>query len=279
MPRAARMTAGLRGSLAVLALMAALAAPALAAQAPAIPGPVTSGAATQGPATLAPAAPSPALQGPAARASEQTVEQTAPSVAVQADSDRAAAIRAEERLIDDHARAVDNAVEGGMPQLRFGEPLMISQVVWLFIIFGLFVFLCSHFLLPPVREVIEDRRARIGGDLEAARAARDEADAAAEAHRAATARARAEAAASLAAATQSANAEAAERASALNSRLDQQVKLAEARIAGARDTAMGALREAATDAAGALVERLSGLRDPAAVGAAVDRQLAARGHA
>ena len=39
---------------------------------------------------------------------------------------------------------------------------------------------------------------------------------------------------------------------------------------------MGALREVATDATNALVQRLAGLSDGAAVSAAVDRELAAR---
>ena len=39
---------------------------------------------------------------------------------------------------------------------------------------------------------------------------------------------------------------------------------------------MGTLREAATDAAGAIVQRLAGFSDGAAVSAAVGRELAAR---
>ncbi|WP_424137084.1 F0F1 ATP synthase subunit B' [Roseomonas chloroacetimidivorans] len=199
------------------------------------------------------------------------------SAAVQADSDRARAVRAarETAAEYDHAAASD-ADSGGMPQLDFSNPLMVSQVVWLFVIFGLLVFLCYHYLLPPVAKVLEDRRARIAADLDAARDARAEAEAAEAGRRESTARARAEAQASVAAAMQAAQAESAARAEALAARLDKQIAEAEARISAARDTAMGALREVATDAAGALVQRLAGLNDQAAVAAAVQRELAAR---
>ena len=199
------------------------------------------------------------------------------SRAVQADSDRANAVREANRTAAEYEHAAaSNADGGGMPQLDFGNPLMVSQVVWLFVIFGLFVFLCYQFLLPPVAAVLEDRRARIAADLDAARDARAEADAAEAGRRDSTARARAEAQASVAAATQAAQAESAARAEALAERLNAQIAEAETRIGAARDAAMGALREVATDATEAMVQRLSGVTDRAAVAAAVQRELAAR---
>ena len=224
------------------------------------------------------------LAGPAATIGHaQRTDQLTPGgpvTPVIPDADRAAAIRAQERSAHDHEVAAAEARDaGGMPQLDFGNPLMISQIVWLLILFGGLVFLCAHYLLPPIAGVLEDRRHRITADLDAARAAKAEADAAEAAHREASAKARAEAQAAVSAAVQAANAEAAGRAEALNARLNEQIAAAEGRIAAARDSAMGALREVATDAAGALVERLSGITDRSAVAAAVDRELAARGRA
>ncbi|MFT8244111.1 F0F1 ATP synthase subunit B' [Roseomonas sp. BN140053] len=193
------------------------------------------------------------------------------------DSDRAAAIRAQERSVADHREAAAEAADaGGMPQLDFNNPLTISQVVWLFVLFGAFVFIAAQYLLPPVAGVLGERRGRIEGDLDAARSAKAEADAAVAANREGTSRARAQAQAAIADATQSANAEAARRAEVLNARLNEQVAAAETRIRGARDAAMGALREVATDATEALVQRLTGLEDRAAIAAAVGRQLDAR---
>ncbi|MCK8783404.1 F0F1 ATP synthase subunit B' [Roseomonas sp. NAR14] len=165
-----------------------------------------------------------------------------------------------------------------MPQLNLTD-LMIAQIVWLLIIFGLLYIILSGTVLPRIGAVLEDRRSRIAADLDAARAAKAEADAAMEAHRLATAQARAEANAAIAAATQSAQADANARAEALQARLDEQIEAAERRISAARDSAMGALREVATDTAEALVQRLTGNADRNAVDAAVGRELAARGRA
>ncbi|MFC3124125.1 F0F1 ATP synthase subunit B' [Pseudoroseomonas globiformis] len=187
------------------------------------------------------------------------------------------------------AQTVENSLEaqsveaaeaaGGMPQLDFGNPLMLAQIVWLFIIFGVFYYLLSQYALPRVASVLEERRARIDGDLEAARAAKAEADTAIAAHHESTARARHESHQAITAATEAAQAEAAQQAAALNARLNQQIEAAEARINAARDSAMGALREVATDTANALVARVSGLKNEAAVAAAVQNELAARGRA
>ncbi|MBW8271404.1 F0F1 ATP synthase subunit B family protein [Caldovatus aquaticus] len=172
--------------------------------------------------------------------------------------------------------AEPQAQSGGMPQLDFGNPLMIAQVVWLLLIFGLLYFLMANHALPRVGEILEERRRRIAADLEAARAAKAEADAAAAAHREATLRARAEAQAAVANALQEAQAEAQRRAEALNARLAEQIAAAEARIGAARDAAMAALRQVATETAEALVARLVGRADRAAVEAAVARELARR---
>lgn len=231
---------------------------------------------SQAPAALAQQVTAPHATGPV-RTNAPLPGQQGESIAVQADSDRARAVEAANRSAAEHDHAAAAAADaGGMPQLDFGNPLMISQVVWLFVIFGLLVFLTYQFLLPPVAGVIENRRARIAADLDAARDARAEAEAAEAGRRDSTARARAEAQASVAAAAQAAQAESAARAEALAARLDKQIAEAETRIGSARDSAMGALREVATDATNALVQRLAGLSDGAAVSAAVDRELAAR---
>jgi len=168
---------------------------------------------------------------------------------------------------------------GGMPQLEFGNPLVIAQVVWMLLIFAALYWLVKNKGLPLVESVMEERRARIQGDLEAARTAKANADAAMAAHRDATAKARAEAQASIAGALQNAQAEAEKRAAVLNAKLAEQVAAAEARIDAARGAAMGALRDVATDTAEALVQKLIGAADRGAIGAAVGREMAARGRA
>ncbi len=169
---------------------------------------------------------------------------------------------------------------GGMPQLNFGHPLVIAQVVWLLIIFGLLYLVMAQVALPGVASVLEERRRRIDSDLEAAQAAKGRADAALAEHRAATARARSEGQAAIAEAVQRAQAEAAARSEELNARLNAQIEAAERRIAAARDSAMGALRQVSAETAEALVSRLvGGGADRAAIERAVDGELAARGRA
>lgn len=200
-----------------------------------------------------------------------TVERGPVSVPVAADSDRQ---RAAAQANSTGSHTAQNA--GGMPQLDFANPLTVAQVIWLFIIFGLLVYLATNYLLPPVAEVLENRRSRIAGDLDVARDARAAAEAAEAAHRDATARARAEAQAAIADASKAAQAEAARRAEELNARLNARIAESERRIGASRDAAMGTLREAATDAAGAIVQRLAGFNDTGAVATAVGRELAAR---
>jgi len=163
-----------------------------------------------------------------------------------------------------------------MPQLDFGNPLVIAQIVWLLIIFGLLYYVLATYALPRVESVLEARAQRIASDLEAAQAMKAEADAAMAAHRDATAKARAEAQSAIAAAMQQAQAEAQARNEELNARLARQIAEAEGRITASRDAAMGALRQVATDTATSLVAKLTGRSDAAAVDAAVGRALAAR---
>ncbi|CAA9240221.1 MAG: hypothetical protein AVDCRST_MAG27-1495 [uncultured Craurococcus sp.] len=180
------------------------------------------------------------------------------------------------QVASEHPGATSSA---GMPQLDFGNPWTIAQVVWMLIIFGALYYVMARYALPQVEGVLEARRARIEGDLESAQAAKQRADAAMAEHQSATAKARAEAQAAIAAATQKAQGEAAARAEALNAKLAAQIEAAERQIASARDNAMGALRQVATDTADALVTRLIGRSDSAAVAKAVERELAARGQA
>lgn len=166
-----------------------------------------------------------------------------------------------------------------MPQLEFGNPLVLAQAVWMLVIFGVLYYVLRTYVLPGVGEVLENRAARIAADLDAAHEAKATADAALAELRAATARARAEAQAAIADAVQQANAQAQARSEELNVRLAEQVAAAEARIAASRDAAMGTLRGIATETAGALLTKLVGRADPAAVDGAVGRALAARGNA
>jgi F-type H+-transporting ATPase subunit b len=175
--------------------------------------------------------------------------------------------------------AVANAAEGsseGMPQLAFGNPLLLAQVVWLLFIFGGLYWALSRTVLPRVDAVIEAREGRIAADLDAAQKAKEEADRAIETYREATRRARAEAQAKVAEAVAKAEAEQNARTDAILARFNESLREADRRITSARNEAMGALAEVATDTAAALVRRLVGRADRAQVAAAVNAEIAAR---
>lgn len=146
----------------------------------------------------------------------------------------------------------------GMPQLDFANPLTTSQVVWGALIFLLLYVLLARWALPKVGTVVNARRASIAGDLNTARMSKAHADGAVADLTEATRQARAAAQSAIAEATQQAKAEAAARSAAMNQRLDAQLAEAEGRIGKARNAAMGALRQVASEAATAVVIRLTG---------------------
>jgi len=178
-------------------------------------------------------------------------------------------------LLASVATAAEKA--SGMPQLDFANPLTIAQVVWGAIILGVLYLLLSRWALPQVGAVLEQRANRIQGDLAAAHIAKTSADAAVAELTAAIRQAQGSAQAEVAAAVAAANEAAAIQAATLNARLASQLAAAEQRIAAARASAVGALRDVATDTAAAVVTRLIGTAPSAsAVDQAVDAALATR---
>ncbi len=162
-----------------------------------------------------------------------------------------------------------------MPQLDFANHLTISQVVWMAFIFAGLYYLFSTWALPQVASVLESRAHTIDTDLMTARTAKEHADAAALEVTNATRQANSEAQAAIAQAVTQAKAEAAAQTAAANARLDTQMAEADQRIAAARTSAMGALREVAIGATSDVVTRLTSRpADPAAVAGAVTAVMA-----
>ncbi len=170
------------------------------------------------------------------------------------------------------------AETGGMSQFQFSNELTTSQIVWMVLIFLVLYLLLARWALPQMGSVLEERRKRIAADLDAAKAAKAEADAAVAEFTAATRHARAEAQSEIAAATREARAAAARQAAAMNARLAAELHEAETRIDAARAAAMGALREVTSETARAMIQRLIGRAPtPEALEAALDASLARRG--
>ena len=175
------------------------------------------------------------------------------------------------------------ALAAGMPQLDFANPLTKWQVIWGAVIFVLLYLLLSNSALPRVASVLEQRRSRIEGDLEAAREAKSEADRAVEMLRQERRAAAAEAQANLDRVIAEAREQAVVRTREMNARLETELAAAEAQIGAERQRAMASLRTIASDTAQLLVERVTGLpADRSLVETRVDGALAgdtSSGHA
>jgi len=171
-----------------------------------------------------------------------------------------------------------SALADTMPQLQFGNKLLTAQVIWGALIFAAFYWGVSRVGLPKVSSILEMRAQTIGRDLDQARNARADADRAVAELTEARVKAYAQSQAAIADALAKAKAEAAARTAEQEAKLDAQLAESEARIHAARNAAMGALREVASDTALAVVTRLTGLpADAGAVGSAVGDVLASRG--
>lgn len=166
----------------------------------------------------------------------------------------------------------------GMPQLDFANPLTVAQIAWGAIIFFALYLLLSRWALPQVSAVLDMREGKINADLDTARAAKVRADAAIAELTAATQRARAEAQAAINTALDQAKQAAAAQSAELNAKLAAQIAGAEARIGQARASALGALRQVATETAHTVIGRLTGVApDATRIDSTVGALLAARG--
>jgi F-type H+-transporting ATPase subunit b len=167
----------------------------------------------------------------------------------------------------------------GMPQLDFSTPLTTSQVYWGAAIFIVLYLLLSRVGLPKVGAVIEQRAVHIAADLDAAKTQKAQADAAVAELTTTIQRSRAAAQGEINQAVDQAKAAAAEQATALNARLETQLRAAETQINAARAAALGALHQVASETASTVIARLTGAAaDLPRVDAAVAAALAARGH-
>lgn len=146
----------------------------------------------------------------------------------------------------------------GMPQLDFSNPLTLWQVVWGAGVFVLLYLLLSGSALPRVGRVLENRQSRIRHDLEVAHEAKSEADRALDELRRTRREAAAEAQANLDRVLQEAREQAHARNRAAAEDLKTRLAEAETRIRAEREQALAALPTIAAEAAGLLIERVTG---------------------
>lgn len=160
---------------------------------------------------------------------------------------------------------------GGLPQFQF--EYWGGQIGYLLILFVILYVLIAKVFAPRMRRVFDERASTIAEALSSARAVQEQADRQAEDAKRALADARNAAQRTASEAKAKAEAEASARKAALEADLSAKQAEAEARIRAAREAAMTQLAEVATDAAEAMVEKLTGAKAPrGAVAAAIKSQ-------
>ena len=166
----------------------------------------------------------------------------------------------------------DGGHGGGFPP--FESSTFASQLVSLVIAFVALYLIVSRIALPRVGAVIDARQNRIEGDLAEAQKLKDESEAALKAYESDLASARAKAQAIGAETREKLNAASEAERKTLEDRLAARLADAEKTIAATRATAMSNVRGIAADAAGAIVQRLTGATpDGSTVASAVDASL------
>ncbi len=161
---------------------------------------------------------------------------------------------------------------GGFPP--FESSTFASQLVSLLIAFVALYVIVSRIALPRVGSVIDARQNAIEGDLAAAQKLKDESDAALKAYESDLAAARSRAQAISNETREKLNAASEAERKTLEERLSVKLADAEKQIAATRESAMSNVRGIAADAAGAIVQQLTGvLPDGNTLNSAVDASL------
>ena len=149
-----------------------------------------------------------------------------------------------------------------------------SQLVSLVVFFVALYIIVSRIALPRVGAVIDARQNKIEGDLSQAQKLKDESEAALKAYESELASARSKAQAISSANREKLNAASEAERKTLEDKLAVKLAESEKTIAATRATAMSNVRGIAADAAGAIVQRLTGRApDAKAVASAVDASL------
>jgi F-type H+-transporting ATPase subunit b len=156
----------------------------------------------------------------------------------------------------------------------FQKDTFASQLVSLLVAFVALYLIVSRIALPRVGSLLDERQNKIEGDLAAAQKLRDESDAALKTYESELAAARSRAQAIGAETREKLNAASEAERKTLEERLSVKLAEAEKTIAATREAAMSNVRSIASDAAIAIVRRLTGLApDRRSANKAVDASL------
>ncbi len=147
---------------------------------------------------------------------------------------------------------------GKAPFPPFNKETFASQLVWLVISFVPLYVITWKLAIPQLGGIIEERSARIDGDLAEAKRLKEQSDAAIAAYEKSLADARARAQALAGETRDKLNAEADQARKKLEAELNGRLAKAEETIAATKTAAMANVQGIAIDTASAIVERLTG---------------------
>jgi len=146
-----------------------------------------------------------------------------------------------------------------MPQIDQIASIYASQLFWLVLVFGL-ILIGSYAMLPKIQGTVEQRDARISGDLAAAEKARADADAAEEAYQARLSASRGEAQAAAAKAKAEAAIAAEKRVKAADADIAARVAEAETQLQAQQAEAVAGIEAVAVEATQEIVAKVAGLK-------------------
>ncbi len=168
------------------------------------------------------------------------------------------------------AATAHEGAHGGGEFPPFNTATYPAQIVWLVLTFGFLYVMMARAIVPRLSGIIADRRSRIAADLSEASAMRSGAEEAGRAYETALAEARGKAQAIAQGTRDTLAAEAETRRKTMEADLATRLASAEAEIRTRTEAAMARVDDIAAEAAGAIVERLTGrAADPLRVRAAL----------
>ncbi|WP_427449797.1 F0F1 ATP synthase subunit B' [Litorimonas sp. WD9-15] len=148
------------------------------------------------------------------------------------------------------------AASGGLPQFDFTT--WASQIFWLLLVFGVLYFILSTFILPRIGQNIADRTDRISDDLDQAANFQAQAEETEKSYTKILADARAKSMNVSEATRNAVEEDIAKEIEAAEAVAEREAVVAEARIRKSRDAALESVETVAVEAAGDVLEALTG---------------------
>ncbi|CAN1560676.1 AtpF F0F1-type ATP synthase, subunit b [Caulobacteraceae bacterium] len=166
----------------------------------------------------------------------------------------------ESHAVDAAGKAGEHA-SGGFPP--FDPSLFSSQIFWFWLAFGALYIVLAAVVIPRFAKTLADRKNAIEGDLKAAAEQTAAAQSARQEAEKAQAEARAQARKTVEEARHAHEAAAAKAEAAATKKANTKIAKAEEKISASREAALVSINETVGELAGAIVERVSGIKPTA----------------